>query len=1206
MEIMKITETWVKLPQGGSFIYEYKTTGSLFEIKTNNVTVTSDISHKLYIPEDVDVEIRSISGEKEISFIPLDSIKPTKEFLEKYGDLLNLINEKTQEQNTKIDNISKELESKTELLANIEDKADRADLESFKDTINQNQARLQRELLSHSELIDSKIGESRVKELISDSEINALTLRQVQQEITKNIADKVSSRELSEINQTQDIKIEANRVEVEDLKDSINNQKLELQEGLQSLEVKIDTKLDEKTIKALIAEAELNDLTLEEVQQEVIKRVADKASTEAVNEANRLQDIKIDSKADTSYVEEVKESLQNKDTEIEQSLATKASVVSLNELKKELTSFIESDNIRDETAKNGLEEIKDTLTSKVSNAELSESLQNKVNVGTFNQKVDEITQSIETKAGKIHTHFLADVVGLTEALSDKVNNTQVGIKIKEAKEELTRGIQSKANSVHNHAISDIAGLGDKLATLVSKESLQEQLQSQSELINAKLDEETVRRLIAEAELDDLTLEQVQQEVVRYAAARASEEVTTEANEAQNARIEAKADITYVNEIKQSLENKASVVSLEEVRGQLTSLIESGHLKDETTRRELQEFRDTLENKVSITELSSGLQNKVNTSTFIQRVGELTQNIETKADRDHRHSLADITGLTVALDDRVTNIQVAAKIREAKRELNESIQTKSDKVHTHQMSDVEGLSSALDNKANITHTHSLDDITGLNAKLSTLASSEFVNTLQEQVESYSGLISNKLDEGEVKALIAEAKLDNLTLEQVQQEIITRVADKASTQAMTEANQEQDIKIETKADTNYVDSIKRSLESKDREIEQSLTGKANSAHVHSFNDITDKPSTYTPSEHNHTVDDITGLTDRLSAMVTDESLQSLLKQYSPITVKTAVEELQNSLETKASNTQIESLRELIQSVSNEISSANIGSLANRDEVNRVRDELYSLISDKVDNRRLATYMTSSRVEELLREKVSATTQINVGNGLSGGGRLSDSISISLATPSKITATSRNSVSEDTHNHEIDKASDTVAGIVKLSHKTKGKSKTVAASEYALAQVVEELTAKIQKLSEQVKGAGISLSEEPESEEVRSGVPDPEPEAEEPAESQEVKILRVVRNLRQELQGVKGNEELKGIVFDQIKIKFNTIVNSSYWYNYNRTANLTKDRSGYFTMRDFDGGNPLIGNLNGVRYWVSDRTAQISEIKFILKGREYVKTF
>lgn len=195
-------------------------------------------------------------------------------------------------------------------------------------------------------------------------------------------------------------------------------------------------------------------------------------------------------------------------------------------------------------------------------------------------------------------------------------------------------------------------------------------------------------------------------------------------------------------------------------------------------------------------------------------------------------------------------------------------------------------------------------------------SENQTQLQEQLQSQSDRINTKLDEEAVKALIAEAELDDLTLEQVQQEVIKQVADKASSRAVAEANQAQDTKIDSKADTSYVDNIKQSLEDKDGELEESLAGKANAAHTHSFDEITDKPETYTPSEHSHTIDDITGLNDRLSTLVTNEALQNLLKQYSPITVKTTVEQLQNSLEAKADNTQLESLRELIESVSGEL--------------------------------------------------------------------------------------------------------------------------------------------------------------------------------------------------------------------------------------------------------------------------------------------------
>lgn len=89
--------------------------------------------------------------------------------------------------------------------------------------------------------------------------------------------------------------------------------------------------------------------------------------------------------------------------------------------------------------------------------------------------------------------------------------------------------------------------------------------------------------------------------------------------------------------------------------------------------------------------------------------------------------------------------------------------------------------------------------------------------QEQIQTQSEKINTKLDESQVKALIAEAELDDLTLEQVQEEVIKRVADKASTQAVNEANQAQDAKI--------------------GEVEQSLADKANAVHTHTVDDIRD---------------------------------------------------------------------------------------------------------------------------------------------------------------------------------------------------------------------------------------------------------------------------------------------------------------------------------------------------------------------------------
>lgn len=76
-----------------------------------------------------------------------------------------------------------------------------------------------------------------------------------------------------------------------------------------------------------------------------------------------------------------------------------------------------------------------------------------------------------------------------------------------------------------------------------------------------------------------------------------------------------------------------------------------------------------------------------------------------------------------------------------------------------------------------------------------------------------------------------------------------------------------------------------------------------------------------------------------------------------------------------------------------------------------------------------------------KVAKTATITAGNGLTGGGDLSANRSLTLGTPSQITATSSNSVTADSHSHAIDKASTTVAGIVQLNDSLTSTSNTQA---------------------------------------------------------------------------------------------------------------------------------------------------------------------
>ncbi|OAV00222.1 MULTISPECIES: phage tail protein [Moraxella] len=97
-----------------------------------------------------------------------------------------------------------------------------------------------------------------------------------------------------------------------------------------------------------------------------------------------------------------------------------------------------------------------------------------------------------------------------------------------------------------------------------------------------------------------------------------------------------------------------------------------------------------------------------------------------------------------------------------------------------------------------------------------------------------------------------------------------------------------------------------------------------------------------------------------------------------------------------------------------------------------------------------LSAAQGKALQDNKAEKTTNITAGNGLTGGGTLQANRTLTLGTPSQITATSTNAVTATSHTHAIDKATDAQAGVVMLSHLTDGTDKSKAASEYALGEV------------------------------------------------------------------------------------------------------------------------------------------------------------
>ena len=92
--------------------------------------------------------------------------------------------------------------------------------------------------------------------------------------------------------------------------------------------------------------------------------------------------------------------------------------------------------------------------------------------------------------------------------------------------------------------------------------------------------------------------------------------------------------------------------------------------------------------------------------------------------------------------------------------------------------------------------------------------------------------------------------------------------------------------------------------------------------------------------------------------------------------------------------------------------------------------------------ATKVASAKQVKILNDdKANKTTTLTAGNGLSGGGTLEINRTLTLGTPSKITGSTTNSVTATSHTHEIDNASTSVAGVVKLNNTLTSTSTTEA---------------------------------------------------------------------------------------------------------------------------------------------------------------------
>lgn len=104
---------------------------------------------------------------------------------------------------------------------------------------------------------------------------------------------------------------------------------------------------------------------------------------------------------------------------------------------------------------------------------------------------------------------------------------------------------------------------------------------------------------------------------------------------------------------------------------------------------------------------------------------------------------------------------------------------------------------------------------------------------------------------------------------------------------------------------------------------------------------------------------------------------------------------------------------------------------------------------------------------RPVVFGTRNITAGNGLTGGGNLSQDRAIALATPGTLNGTTTNSATPSGHWHAIDAASETVAGVSMLATQVIAEAGTDTARPLAALRVLQLIRATVSNATEALRG-------------------------------------------------------------------------------------------------------------------------------------------
>jgi hypothetical protein len=505
---------------------------------------------------------------------------------------------------------------------------------------------------------------------------------------------------------------------------------------------------------------------------------------------------------------------------------------------------------------------------------------------------DDTNAELEKKADVDHSHLIADVEGLQDALD------------------------SKALSKHTHTVDDISGL-DTLSVRNAEHA--------EEADSAKTDANgtPIGKYVRNVTISDnkITVTKGNGNIVTTEYIHNLVPATdTEDGKAGLVPAPCRADAgkflsatgTWEKPVI-SLADAGVTLTAEEINGIPEDIAAVDARVDEADQN-LKTAKADLEGKIAAqgSELHTAmgdLSTKVDTA-----VEDLNTKLEGKANAEHTHGFDEVTGLKQMTDNLVSADQ---EIKASIEELETTVAGKAEAVHTHEIADVTGLQDALDEKALADHDHTIDQISDIaNANVAkaevavkdstgknisnyvyrisadgtnltvTKGNGSSVNVPISAEGTYSefegatdsengtfGLVpapkagdQNKVLSGAgtwVDAPPADLEAAGITATAEELNYMTGVT--SGVQAQLDAKAAAVHTHEASEITDFDAAVQSA-------VADDLAGKANTKHTHEMDDVTgltDALGAKADAEHTHKSADITDLTDTLSSAVVGEA-------------------------------------------------------------------------------------------------------------------------------------------------------------------------------------------------------------------------------------------------------------------------------------------------------------------------------------------------